>query len=512
MRIVLIGLGLFLITLRACSDPLDGFTLTYKIPISEGLYRFQPRNYDGKLPANIRYSIMGKNYLDIVNGLGDKKISFNKDGVLVLAIPTSLVPSMQNPFQFNVGFGALDHLQKVYNLSKDNKSNGNFNPLLAPYKKTINGVYGDSLNSTQGLSKTLINEKGDTLAKLNLVSSGTWGASWNMQMSQFNRSGSRYIPAGGRISQYRNLQGQVVINAKELIFVESMLQLQVFDKDLFLTKNATNEINSTMYLENSINRAKGNVWTKTDSLELFRYDEEGSYWEFHGFRPVEKRGSNYVVNAKITKTGIWILSSSKQLCASGPKISINSAFTDLDLYYLYQVIDEKNQLLRSGYMSINKNSEINLTYFDANTGKIKFKLLNYTDTGLGDINAPLFETNFINACTSVSLKAEVEIKPKPEAVVVELKLKCPTGTSLPNELKRTQIRLQVSEPNKKVWRELLTFTFENPILKSYRVERGKTYDLRISTDGGNTYPYIQEAYTIKYQSFRVNLNAEGYCK
>jgi hypothetical protein len=175
-------------------------------------------------------------------------------------------------------------------------------------------------------------------------------------------------------------------------------------------------------------------------------------------------------------------------------------------------LDEKNQVLRSGYMPINNKAEINLNYFDANTGKIKFKLFNYTDTGLGNRNTLLYETGLMNACTNNSLNANVDIKPKPEAVTVELKLKCPTGTSLPNDLKKTQIKLQVSEPAKNIWRDLLTFTFENPTLKSYRVQRGKTYDLRISTDGGNSYPYIQEAYNIKYQSFRVNLDAEGYCK
>jgi hypothetical protein len=511
MKLTRLLFGLILIQ-WACRDPLEGFTLTYKVPISEGIYRFQARNYEGKLPPNTGFSIKGKNYPDLVNILGDKKIGFNKEGILVLAIPASLIPSVQNPIQFNIGFAAVGHLQKVYNFKTNNKSNATFNPLLAPYKKTLNGVFGDSLNSTQGLRSMLINEKRDSLAKLDLPAANVWGANWNMQISHFNREGSRYVPAGGRMSQYRNAQGQLVSNAKELIFVENMLQMQVFDKELSISKNATKEINTTWYLENNLNRATGKVWAKNDSLELYRYDEEDAFWEFYGRRAVEKIGNRYIVNSKIKKTGFWVLSSSKQLCPLGPKVKISSTFTDLDLYYLYQVLDEKNQVLRSGYMPINNKAEINLNYFDANTGRIKFKLLNYTDTGLGNRNTVLYETGLMNACTNNSLNANVDIKPRPEAVTVELKLKCPTGTSLPNELKKTQIKLQVSEPAKNIWRDLLTFTFENPTLKSYRVQRGKTYDLRISTDGGNSYPYIQEAYNIKYQSFRVNLDAEGYCK
>jgi len=511
MKLIRLILGLMLI-LWACQDPLEGFTLTYKIPISEGIYRFQASNYEGKLPPDTRFSLKGKNAPDLVNILGDKKIGFNKEGVLVLALPASLLASVQNPVQFNIGFAAMGHLQRVYNFKANQKNNGSFNPLLAPYKKTLNGVLGDSLVSTQGLRKVLVNEKGDSLAKIDLPAANVWGATWNMQLSHFNRAGSRYIPTGGGMSQYLNPQGQLISNARELIFVESMLQMQVFDKELSISKNATKEINATWYLDDNLNKSNGKVWAKTDSLELYRYDEEDGYWEFYGRRAVEKTGNRYVVNAKIKKTGYWVLSSSKQLCPLGPNVKISSTFTDLDLYYLYQVLDEKNQVLRSGYMSINNNAEINLNYFDANTGRIKFKLLNYTDTGLGSLNSVLYETGLMNACANNALNANVDIKPRPEAVMVELKLKCPTGTSLPNELKKTQIKVQVSEPAKNIWRDLLTFTFENPVLKSYRIQRGKTYDLRISTDGGNSYPYTQEAYNIKYQSFRVNLDAEGYCK
>jgi hypothetical protein len=508
---------IFLTLTLSCQNPLENFTLTFKIPIAEGLFSFLAYDYLSNIPTNINLDVIGPDKQKIVNILGDPKIIQSEDGKFTLAIPENINVSKSSPFKFNCRIGGNIYTSKYFNIEAIGKNNLIFSFRIASKKTTQNGAIGDSLLVD---SKPLIwekrNEKDQIVTRLIFQKETTWknsqSTNFELNVVQFNRNGRGFVPGGGRIIKPYNTENISTENSLEVKDFAGMVYIQVIDQNWEIKSESVKPFLLEIALLENSNNTNNLPWKIGDSLEVFNLDETNNQWYLNKKVPVFKKDGSWWVNKSIYKSGYWIFGGSRKICNEGPIFTFNTTYTDLDIAYYYRVLNSENKIIRTGYVSLNNGSTLNLNYFGDDTGNIKLQIFDYSDFRQGNLEKAIFTSNQKDACSVNKETINIKLNPAPNPVEVELKLQCPNGTSISPSLLKTQIKTQISIPEKNQWRDLLTFTFENPKIKTYKLQKGNVYDFRISTDGGNTWPYKQNNYKIKEQTWSLDVNADGYCK
>ena len=498
----------------ACKDPLENFALSFKIPIAEGRYTFAVRQYGaGLIPGTVNLMKSGKDGALLVNSLGGPNTKINIDGNFILAIPQAQIVNANNPFEFNIKLGAKGFTSRYFNINTNSKINSSYTALLASKTNTVGGAFGDSVVISNGLAMTkkIINEKGNLLATLDFAQGQQWSnakgnVNGNLDLMLIHFNNKTYVPGGGTIVNPYNRNGQIQTKAIEMKAFGGMLYLQGANNEGIIATKSNTPIGLKFELANM------GTWKLGDSTTVMWYQEETNKWVIWDTRSVKMENGKPIVDVAIDQTGYWALTQLSALCSQGPEFKVSSTYTDHDIVYYYKIEDKKGTVVRSGYLSLNNGNTVRLNYFDEAVGPVRLLLYDYANFRGGDLTKPILTTPFTEICSFSTQTISPVLKTTPEPIEVELVLKCPQGTSIGPDLLKTQIRTQISVPGKNQWQDLLVFTFENPKIKTYKLQKGGVYDFRISTDGGNTWPFLQSNYTIKEQKWSLDVNAEGYCK
>lgn len=514
-------IGLFLIIiLWACKNPLEDFALSFKIPLNDGLNTFTLRQYGAQTLPQKDFSLktFGPKKSFLVNHLGNNTLSTNEDGRIVIAISKEFDFEKQKSFNFNLKFSTKGFTSKFYNFSKVNRANYSTTTYLASKTKTEGGVWGDSLLITDKRTweKELINEYKEPLATIKIAENTNWQTdetySLPLEINFVHFKTRNYLPGGGTITRYYDQNGTLQTKALEIKDFASMVYFQAADNQGQILTISDKPILIDFDLSKSINPLSGQLWSVNDSLDVLHHQEETNTWT-----KLKKVKINLINGKKMAstigfQTGSYILAKTSSLCSSGPNFKVESAYQGIDILYLYRINDLQGKTLRSGYVSINNNTTFGLNYFPETTGFIKLSLFAYNNFYGGNSTDPIYVSNSLGSCAVSNHTIPLKLADHPLPVEVSLKLVCPSGKSIGNDLLKTQIRTQISEPGKNQWIDLLVFTFENPKITTYKIRKGSFYDFRISTDGGNSWPFLQSNYKIKEQKWTLDVKAEGYCK
>ncbi|OYU93036.1 MAG: hypothetical protein CFE21_22015 [Bacteroidetes bacterium B1(2017)] len=498
----------------ACKNPLDDFALSFKIPLSDGLHTFTLRQYGAGLLPKEAFTLKtyGSSKDLLVNHLGNPTLEPNEEGKMVIGIPQDYDFTTKKNFVFNLKIGSKGFTSKYYNFTKADRGNYNATTYLASKTKTLAGIWGDSLSISNNVAvlKELKNENNETLATLSLAANTNWKAvSYPLEMNMVHFKTRNYLPGGGTVGSYYDTKGVLQNSPFEIKDFAAMLYLQAADGQGQISISTDKTFGLTFDLSKTIDPLTGMLWSVNDSLDVINYQEETNRWyKLARAKPNNKRE----VKINVSQTGHWILARTSSLCNTGPEFKINSAYQGIDIFYLYRVEDSQSKVLRSGYLSVNNGSVVRLNYFPETTGSVRLVVYDFNNFYGGNANLPIATTNWVSSCSFSNTPIALKLTTTPQPVEVELKLVCPAGKTIGPDLLKTQIRTQISEPGKNQWTDLLVFTFENPKITTYKIRKGGVYDFRISTDGGNTWPFLQSGFKIKEQKWSLDVNAEGYCK
>lgn len=501
----------------ACKNPLDDFALSFKIPLSDGLHTFTLRQYGASLLPKEAFTLKtyGSSKDFLVNHLGNPTLQPNEEGKMVIGIPQDYDFEARKNFVFNLKIGTKGFTSKYYNFNKTNRSNYSTTTYLASKTKTLAGLWGDtlSISNNNAVEKELKNENNESLVTVSLAANTNWKAiTYPVEMNLVHFKSRNYLPGGGTVSSYYDTKGVLQNSSFEIKDFAAMLYLQVADSQGQISYSTDKPFDLTFDLSKTIDPKTGKLWSENDSLDVINYQEETNRWQkLVRTKPITINNKR-VVKINASQSGHWILARTSSLCNTGPEFKINSVYQGIDIIYLYRVEDSQGKVVRSGYLPINNSSVLRLNYFPETTGSVRLVIYDFNNLYGGNASLPIATTSWVSSCSFSNTPISLKLNATPLPVEVELKLVCPAGKTIGPELLKTQIKTQISEPGKNQWADLLVFTFENPKITTYKIRKGETYDFRISTDGGNTWPFLQSGFKIKEHKWSLDVNAEGYCK
>lgn len=493
---------------QSCTSPFEGINLTFKEPIQNGRYTFYLRDYENQYPQNSSFELLGPDADLIVNTLNDEKIKINQEGNLSLALRKDISPSKDSSFNFAIRINADEnHLPYLKEFQIENRANFNTNARLANLRKTQNGTIGFYLKKGSHFYK---NENGNILINTNIVQNNSWTGLQDITESDdlsflvhhYNETAKGFIPNAGAATQPYDETGNKLDYSFDLATFSGGLYLQAY--------SAFKEAKSweaPIELELSINEPE------RKSVDLMHYNPYTRRLTHFGNRNIHSEQGRHYINLSIDKPGYWYAGSIRALCREGVSLSVISKYSDLDIQYLTRVRDaETNGIIKTLYSNINWENKVRINYLPKETEAFIVELYDYSNYHGGNANEPFWTSQIIENCEESEAIMDLFKLDAPDYVDVKFVIQCPKGTDFNPESLPAEMRAQYSPAGQNSWRSLTTFTPETRQVKTYKLKISETYDFRVSTDGGVTWPYKENNYLIENQRWQFLISAENYCK
>lgn len=529
MYTIKLYIGILLVSLfvMSCKNPLDGFVLGFKEPIDKATIRLQfSLPNDGKLPSDLKFQIVGKDADKIVTNLNTKNFKISKEGVLILAVSPEFVPSSNNPIKVTlvaeskdytkiireVTFTATNNYGFYFGFTKRNAvGNANANQLILDITKSKK-LEVQSFNSTEQV-QVVIPDNTVFLGANNEAVNGLI----DVTLQHFNSKSSKsYLPAGGVAPNPIDKDNKPLVEPFDFLQTAGVVSIEMSSQNHEIIKKFSLPLKVSLEVSATvINPITTKNLIEKDKLLLFSYDTETGVWKVEGEVQVEKNQSTgkLEVNFDVSHLTYWIVGWKRDICRTGPSYTIKSDFKDLDIVYYSQLVDAKtNQLIRDFYISINNGAIAGMNLIPKVTENVKFRIFNYNNYHGGDNKNYLVESTPLPLCGANNLVLDLSKLTPPKYIELDIKVVCPQGKVLDETSLPAQMRVQYSEPDKNAWRDLGVLTKNNKRIKTYRIKLGEKYDIRGSTDGGVTWPYVQKNYLINKQIWSFKLSGTEYCK
>lgn len=513
----LIGVG----QLVGCANPLEDFKLTFKEPITQGLYTFTIRDYANRQVIPTDLKITGKEADRVVNNLNDPKFVFSEEGQIRLAIERSIEPTPSEPFSFLATFSAEGFLPQSYRIRATNRANRGFTARLASLTTRTQGVLGmQATPNAQGITTFADPEGLPWVRWTGAVSPqglNPWGEPvqgnirWRLQ--HFNRTSKNVLP-GQTIGRLYDPTGKELPDAHVFQGTAGFIYTQWVTETEEIAKLAT-PLAVQMWLENQVNPLTGKEIQKGEMLPLYQYNPFTGRWTKQADVVAEQEATGRLfVRFAMQEGSYWIVGWTTAVCNTATTFRIQSLLKDVDINYFCQYVRESDgQVVRNFFASMNNGSSFSTQFLPRETGKVRLFIYLSTDFHGGDRTTPVYKSEPVDVCVSQVVPLNLDlILPFPPSVNVFFNVRCPEGKTLDETLLPAQMRSQFSEPGKNQWRDLAVFTRSSRSIRTYRLKTGATYDFRASTDGGVTWPYKQENYKIVASYYGLTLQADGYCK
>jgi hypothetical protein len=249
-----------------------------------------------------------------------------------------------------------------------------------------------------------------------------------------------------------------------------------------------------------------------DKLTVVSYNEFSNRWIKEKGTAISSDARGLFIELVIPHLSYWAVGWERPLCSFGPKYVVKSNFQDVDINYLAQIKDVRTgAVVREVYLSVNNGQSYNYNYFPSGGNAFRMEVQNFSEFRGG--NRQVVATSGTTAsCTTDTHVLDLSSLALPKPIQVKFEVDCPPGQELDESLLPAEMRTQISEPGKDNWQNLLTLTRQVREIETYRLTPKSTYDFRISTDGGASWPFKQINYTIKEASWSIKIDAVNYCK
>ncbi len=511
----------------SCKNPLDGFVLGFKEPIDKATIRLQfSLPNEGKLPSDLKFQIVGKDADKIVTNLNTKNFKISKEGILILAVSPEFVPSNNNPIKITLVAESKDYTKIIREVTFTNTNNYSFyfgftkrnvvgnanaNQLILDVTKSRK-LEVQSFNNTERV-QLVIPDNTLFLSANNEVVNGMI----DVTLQHFNSKSSKtYLPAGGIAPNPIDKDNKLLSEPFDFLQTAGVVSIEMSTQNHEIIKKFSVPLRISLEVNSAIvNPVTDKNLVDKDKLLLFSYDTETGIWKIEGDEQVEKNQSTgrLEVNFDVSHLTYWIVGWKRDICRTGPSYTIKSDFKDLDIIYYSQLVDAKtNQLIRDFYISLNNGAIAGMNLIPKVTENVKLRIFDYNNYYGGDSKNYLVESAPLPLCGINNLVLDVSKLTRPKYVELDIKVVCPQGKVLDEAGLPAQMRVQYSEPDKNVWKDVGVLTRFNRKIKTYRMQLNKKYDMRGSTDGGVTWPYVQKNYLVDKQLWSFELPGKEYCK
>lgn len=535
-RPFLYGLLVLPVLMDACQNPIEGIQIRVKDPIQAGVV--ECRLYDpagNPLPKNSRIRIAGPDADRVVTTLNTTRYKLNADGILLVAPSPAVSLSTQQPFRFTVVVEADDYLTVVQPivLTNTNRVTRVVRQIsLSKPPRTLTATRATGRAGADGtmsgpLVLTTAEKNPDADRAVVTVESGTTltdrddqplqgGLTLAVIHTNTRTDATSQVPGGGILSYVNGWNGAPSPGTLRVISMAGSVTVELYDETYRLAKKLSRPIRWTMDLNPAtINGKKGRAVQAGDTIPLFSYDAFTYRWqqEKPGVVVRNAQTGRLTYQAEAPHAAAYVATWTESVCEVGPVFRVNSKLANVDVNYLCKLIDaETGAQVGAFYANANNGSLIRIA--NQTEGR-RFKLRIYDETdawGKGAKGGLIAESGIGATCDPTPVTINLAGLPVPPVMNVEIKFSCPGGTTLDEAALPAQIRTQYSEAGKENWRELITATRTVRRVSSYKIQAGRKYDFRASTDGGATWPLRQNDYLIEKAEWVLKIRASMYCK
>ncbi|WP_305951739.1 hypothetical protein [Emticicia oligotrophica] len=517
----------FLVTVTACKNPLDGFILGFKEPINKSTLRVQfslPEN--GQLPQDLDFRIVGQDADKIVTNLNSKNFKISKEGLIVLAVEPLIIPSVSAPIKFTLVAESKAYTKIIKEFIFKNA--GNYSLYFPFVKREAPGVINAtqqqfdpkrstsiqiaSFNKQENISISVAENtlfyNSDNNSKTDL---------FDIVVNHYSSANSKsYLPAGGVATNPVDVNDKPLAEPFDFLQTAALFSLEMStDKDEVI-KKFSKPLNATIEIAGNIINPQSNVnIASNDKIGVFSYDTDIGLWKEEGETYIKKneQTGKFEIKFEIPHVTYWIAGWKRNICRTGPSFISKSLVKDLDIVYYAQLVNVvDNKLIRDYYISANDGATFNVSFIPKVAEKVKFRVFDYNNFYGGNLKTPIVESPEIPLCGVSKTTIDLSKITIPKYVELDVKLVCPQGQTLNEAGLPSEMKIQFSEPDKNLWRDIGVLTRANSKLKTYKMQVGQKFDLRASTDGGVSWPYVQKNYLIDKQNWSFRITMKDYCK
>ena len=536
-RLFLYGIVALPILFDACQNPIEGIQIRVKDPIQAGVV--ECRLYDparNPLPKNSRILVAGPDADRVVTTLNTDHYKLNADGVLLLAPSPAVTLSAQRPFRFTVVVEADDYLTVVQPvvITNANRTTRVVRQIsLSKPPRTLTAARSTGHTGTDGTTSetvmaTTARSSPDADRAVVTVEPGTKltdrdgeplrGGLTLAIIHTNTRTGdvTGQVPGGGILSDVDGLNGTPSPGTLRVTSMAGSVTVEMYDETYRLAKNLSRPVRWTMDLNPAtINGATGRSVRAGDTIPLFSYDAFSNHWqqEKPGVVVNNAPAGRLTYQAEARHTAAYVATWTESVCESGPVFQVSSKLANVDVNYLCKLVDaESGSPVGAFYANVNNGSLIRIVN-QVEGRRLKLRVYDETDAwGKGAKGGLMAESGVGSTCDPTPVAIDLATLTVPPVMNVEIKFSCPGGTTLDEAALPAQIRTQYSETGKESWHELVTATRTVRRVSSYKIQAGRLYDFRASTDGGATWPLRQNDYLIEKAEWVLKIRASMYCK
>jgi hypothetical protein len=533
MKNILIPLFLatLLVFTNGCQNPLEDVGIGFKDPIENGIVEIRFKSLKGAIPKSIQLALAGPDADQIVTTLNTTTFKVNEDGVLLLAASPEASYSKADPLNFVVAAQADGYLDIIQPVQLADTGRHTLSPAWIklsdpPAHLSATRLTGIKTPISERLTTTTpaINQKKDNATVVFEPGSEFRDANGNVLEGPFNaalvhienrgNSPADYLPDGSIMSSVTGAGGENQ-GSLQLNQIAGAFSLEIYNDQFRMVQQFSKSVSCVMALNpETINPTVGRPIQPGDEIPFYRYDRFTTRWQQEKPGLVTRNSSTGQLECKIALShpSLWVAGWTQAVCEEGPIFVINSKLSQVDIQFLCKVVDaDTRQELGSFYTSLNNGDRIVLTHLLQNR-KVRLQVYNFNDAySDGNPGQPLSETAPLQTCNRTPQTLDLQTIPVPPAINVSFDFVCPPPTKLNEALLPAKIRLQYSESGKRDWRDLVTLDRKSAKATSYKLQLKKPYDIRVSTDGGASWPLEKSRFVPNNNSLSFEIASPEFC-
>lgn len=535
-RLIIYGLLGLPLLMDACRNPLEGVQLRIKDPLQQSVVTLRFADPAGNpLPKNSRVRIVGPDADRVVTTLNTKNYKINADGNLLVAASPLVTPSDQQPFRFTVvveADGYLTVVQPVVLTSTHPQTYAVRQISLTQPPRTLAATRAAGRAGADGtvptaLALTTAGQTGETDPATVTLPVGTKltdqlgqpvGGNLTMAVLHTNaRTGeaNSQVPGRGVLSNVTGLDNGPALGNLRTTSVAGSVTIELYNEAFQLVKNLSQPVTWTMDISpTTLNGQTGRTVQAGDPIPLFSYDALTNRWQQEKPGVVFQNAQGRLTyRAEAAHLAAYVAAWTEPICEVGPVFRVSSKLTNVDVNYLCKLVDATTgATVGTFYANVNTGSLIRV-YHQSPGRRLKLRVYDETDAwGKGVKGGLVAESAAGNTCDQTPVPVSLDELPVPPVMQLGFTFSCPGGTKLDEAALPAEMRTQYSEAGKEDWRDLITATRTERKKTSYKLQLGRTYDLRASTDGGNTWPLRQNDYLIDKRDWTLKIRAPMYCQ
>ena len=515
-----IALGMY-----ACKNPLEDIVISIKDPIATSTVKIYYINANpsdtARIPKNLKITFAGKDADKVVNSVGTQKISVSKEGLLGIAVSPNY---LTRPVKFTViaeaeGFlpsieeveiNGINNVEKTARMLKLNNLPKGMSIGRGKIESGNNGLVSNSIKTNGSAEQVQMNIPEGLVSKDKTGQTITGILSYTL--THYDVAAKNYVPSSYTFSNAIGLDGKVL---KPFDFNPfGFFSMSVVNEKFERVTNFSKPVDIVIEISENYTRVNGNKIKAGEKIPFWGYINDR--WRNLSDVVLQRNEKGRLeIKVSVSDATFYAFGEMIEICEKGPSFTVSSKLTGLDTFYYAKLLDATTGVQTGGfYLSLNNGAVVNISGQRPYKNKVTMHLFNYNNHYGGDLNNnPVFKSQPFDICEDKKITVDASTLPEPKSMTLEIAIKCPEGKKIDeSQFPATmQLQYQLSGTNNN-WADLMTLTRTVRKIKTYKLNFGKRYNLRATTNPAQGWPFLQRDTTIKQDYYLIKLDGQGYCK